>query len=477
MAVVDRKKVENVRYLFGSPSTVKSRYNQIKRTFPEGKEYLVFTEPVFIEDTNSILWSTEHQGSIINYQKLSPEDQSIAKRLLTKSIQVLLSAAEKYETDELTEFIYNCIEVPSMDNVFLVRSQGGDNVVISEWGFVSDAPGMEKGLLAKIISIIRVDMLFNVVYNDKTPAPNQKFLFEFEDQNQTHVSDVEAKIMLREVRVDEKVKAYQKDGEQIINEQSFVCYEAGRYTLIAKQYVDMLFKVVNQNNVPVSGETFTFDYRGQTVTLTADAEAKIILPQIGVGDDLIAFQTKEGNRCNDHNFICEKDKENLLRVEQEVPEIPPIPIDMSFKVLNQHDNIVPNKDFTFEFDGKTETFTSNSEGIISLPLVTAGSGIIAYQLIDDSKFNEHSFVAEPPVEGEAPKENILRVIEEAPPIYNMRFKVIDHRGEVVPNAKVKITYNNKTVEKFTDDEGYTILEDVEPQTQVKVIAIGKVKKK
>ncbi len=395
MAVVERKKVENVRYLFGSPSTSKSRYNQIKRTFPEGKEYLIFAEPVYVEETNTLIWSTEHTGSIINFQKLSPTDQSIAKRLLTSSIQTLLNAAKKYETDELTEFIYNCIEIPSMDNVFLVRGSSGDNVVLSEWGFVSDTPGMEKGLLAKIINIKRVDMIFDVVYEDKEPAKNEKFFFDFEEQTQTHISDADAKIKLLEVRVDDKVIAYQMEKEQIINEQSFICYESGRYTLTAIRKIDMVFIVKNQDDQIVPNISFNFDYNGETTTLTSDANGKMTLPQVKVGGEVAAYQIKEEQKTNDHHFICEKDKENILRivVEKEVVVAPPPP---------------------------------------------------------------------PP--------------EKEPEKFDMRFKVIDHKGREVPNAKVTITYDGKTYEKFTDEQGFTILENVTPQSVVKVKAIGKIKK-
>ena len=382
MAVIDRKKIEGVRYLFGSPSTVKSRYNQLKRTFPEGKEYLIFAEPVFVSDTNSVLWSSEHNGSIINFQKLSPTDQSIAKNLLTKSIHVLLAAAKDFDTEELTEFIYNCIEIPSMDNVFLIRGKGVDNVVLSEWGFVSDIPGMEKGLLAKIINIKRIEMNFDVVYEDKEPAKNQKFYFEFEDQTQTHISDADAKIQLDEVKLDEEVKSYQKDGDEIVNEESFICYEGGKYTLEAIRKIDMVFKVINKDDKVVKGQIFSFEHDGNTHTLTSDEHGKIILPEIKEKDEVVAYQTKDEKRYNDHNFICDKDNENILRIE-----------------------------------------------------------------------------------------------EEEDPIYNMRFKVIDPKGNIVPNAEVKIKYNGKTVEKTTDSEGYTILENVTPETQVQVKAIGKKQKK
>ncbi len=387
MSVIAQNKVENVRYIFGSPSTVKSRYNQIKRTFPEGKEYLIFAEPVFVEDTGAIIWSTEHLGSIVNFNKLSQTDQAIAKKLLTKSIQTILGAAKTFETNELTEFIYNCIEIPSMDNVYLVRGGGEDKVVLTEWGFVSDQAGMEKGLLARIINVKRVDMIFDVIFEDKTPAPNQKFFFEFEDQTQTKISDTEAKIKIEEIKIDEVVKVYQKDAETIINEQTFNCYENGKYTLIAQLRLDMTFTVLNQNNQPVPNITFTFENNGETVNLISDTSGKMTLHDIKVNDEVKTYQTIEETKTNEHAFICEKGKDYILKIEEEIP------------------------------------------------------------------------------------------VEEVPEVFNMKFKVIDHKGEPVPNAKVKIKYNGKTVEKFTDENGYTILEEVDPDTKVQVVAIGKKKKK
>jgi len=383
MKVVEQKKIEGVRYLFGSPSTVKSRYNQIKRTFPEGDEYKIFAEAVFVEDTNSIIWSTEFSGSIVNYKKLSPTDQIIANKLLTKSIQNILASAKTFETSELTDFIYNCIEIPSMENVFMVRGDGDDKVLITEWGFVSDTAGMEKGLLAKIINVKRIPMNFSIVYKDsKKPAPNIKFSFDYEEQSVEKYSDLNGNIELQDVKVDEKVKAYQKDGEQVIFEQEFICYEDGKYEIEVEQTIDMPFEVINEKDKPLSNITFTFDYSGIQKNLTSDADGNITLPEIKVGTEVAVYQTVNDEKANIHNFICENEKEYILRV------------------------ITPEE-----------------------------------------------------------------------PVYNMRFKVVDPNGDIVPNAKVKIKYDKKSTELFTDENGFAILEDVEPNTQVKVVAIGKKQKK
>ncbi|MEA3451289.1 MAG: carboxypeptidase-like regulatory domain-containing protein [Bacteroidota bacterium] len=382
MKVVEQKKIESVRYLFGSPSTVKSRYNQIKRTFPEGDEYKIFAEAVFVEDTNSIIWSTEFSGSIVNYKKLSPTDQIIANKLLTKSIQNILASAKTFETSELTDFIYNCIEIPSMENVFIIRGDGDDKVLITEWGFVSDTAGMEKGLLAKIINVKRVPMIISIVYKDtKEPASNIKFSFDYEEHTEEKYSDIDGKIELQDVKVDEKVKAYQKDEAQIINEQEFICYEDGQYEIEVERTIDMPFEVINEKNEPLASITFTFDYNGIKKNLTSDAEGNITLAEVKAGTEVAVYQTVNEEKANIHNFICENEKEYVLKVV-------------------------------------------------------------------------------------SPEE----------PVYNMRFKVVDPNGDIVPNAKVKVKYNKKSTELFTDDEGYAVLEDIEPNTQVKVVAIGKKKK-
>ncbi len=471
MAVVEHKKVENVRYIFGSPSTVKSRYNQVKRTFPEGKEYSIFAEPVFVEDTNTIIWSTDLKGSIINFSKLSPTDQAIAKRLLTNSIQTLLNAAKDFDTTELTDFIYNCIEIPSMNNVYLVRGAGQDSVVLSQWGFVSDVPGMEKGLLARIVNVKRVPMLFNVIFEDKEPAKNQKFYFEYEDNHVSHFSDADAKIQLEEVKVDDQVKTYQKEGETIIGLQNFTCYEGGRYTLVAVRYIDMVFTVLDQFDRTVAGQPFIFDYQGKQNSIISNNEGKITLPNIRVGLDVLAYQKNGEAVSNEHKFICEKGKDNILRVT--VEEVAPVllDLDMPFVVLNQEDKPVQGQIFTFDVNGKQTTLTSDAQGRITLRQVKEKSSVIAFQTKEGNRVNDQNFICE------KDKENILRVVQEANPTFNMRFKVIDPKGNTVPNAQVKVQYAGKTANLVTDDEGYAVLENVTPKTEVKVMAIGEIKKK
>ena len=58
-----------------------------------------------------------------------------------------------------------CIEIPDMNDIYLIKNQGDKNVVLTQWGFISDMPGAEKGLLEKIINTKKIPMVFNVVFN------------------------------------------------------------------------------------------------------------------------------------------------------------------------------------------------------------------------------------------------------------------------------------------------------------------------
>ena len=379
MAVILQKKVENVRYLFGSPETSQSRYSQIKRTFFDNKLYELFAEPIYSAPTNTIMWSTDIVGTAVSYNKLTPTDQTIAQKLLTSNIDKILNSAKQYNDEILIEFIYQCIEIPSMDNVYLIRTKEGDRVVITQWGFVSDVPGDEKGLLAKIIAIKRTDVVFKIVYDDNKnePAPNQMFFFELEGQTLSRISDAEGKILLSDVIVDQQIKVYRKENDNVVDEQSFFCYENGKYVLSVPRLVDMTFKVINQFEKPVAAITFTFESNGHSTTLTSDAQGKIILPKQKFNEPVLAYQIKEEQRINEQSFVCAKDPTqiNYLKIleEQPVVETPPPPLEeeekkyqMKIKVVDKNNVVVPNALVKLEYLNKVVEKTSDENGYVFL---------------------------------------------------------------------------------------------------------------
>lgn len=391
MNTIITKELKDVRYALGSAETAKSRYNQIKGTFPEGNEYRIFAEPII--QGNRFTWTTEYQGMILNYTQLTPQEQSNAKDLLTAQIKKLLGAAKSYQDNSLTEFLMKCIEIPDMKDIFIVRHNNEDKVVLTQWGFMSDAPGAEKGLLEKIINAKRVPMIFSVIYQDETIAAGIEIHFEYEGKKEIHKSDENGRITIDKVKVESYVKAYELEKDQQTNLHTFTCYEYGTYQIKVLKRFDMKFKVIDSNQQIRSGERFYFVYNGEEETITSDGSGIMILPAIKLETEVKVYQLIENKEENTNRFICQKDKDEYLIIIQ-VPliEVPVVPVDI-------------------------------------------------------------------------------------PKNYKMRFKVVDDKDQIIPNAEITVKYSGKTAKVFTDEFGYAEIEGVEPGTQVNVIAKGEKKKK
>ena len=380
MNIIITKKIENVRYTHGSPDAAKAIFNQIKGTFPKGNEYRIFSEPIILEDGRKISWTTEYKGKAINFDKLSKEEQNKANKMLRTQIKKLFDASKKFEDTALTDFLYQCIEIPDLNNIYLIRKGMEEHLVLTEWGFVSDVPGAERGLLAKIINTLRIPMLFTVVYNDDDSiAPGKEINFEFEDEKEIHKSNDKGQIIVDEVKIDEVVKAFQLEDNKPINVQTYKCYEEGRYKIKVPRIIDMKFKVINNKKVVLPNQTFIFTYNDQKITLTSDANGTMLLPKMFAETEVKAHQIIEEKEAHINRFVCEKDTEEYLIIIKE-------------------------------------------------------------------------------------------------DVYNMRFKVIDNKDNIIRNAEIKVKYEGKTATLFSDKDGYAVLEDVEPGTKVEVVATKKKKK-
>lgn len=386
MAVVLQKKIENVRYLFGNPDTAMSRYAQLKRIFQENDMYKIFCEPLYSEATNSIIWNTDIEGNALPYAKLTIQDQNYVQKLLSNKISQLIDYAKKIGDSNLLEFVLSAIEIPSINSVYLIKAKDGDKVVLTQWGFVSDQPGDEKGILAKIIAIKRTDIQFYVYYEDsKTEtAPNELFYFEFEGQVLSRLSDENGLIILNDVKDQEKILVYRKDEKgNKVNVEEFVSFENAKYQLFVKRLVDLYFKVVDQNDKPLANQTFLFNFQNTTKEHASNTEGMIVIPKVPVGENIEVYQMNENEKFNVSNFVAQKEN--------------------NFYILKV---FVPQK-------------------------------------------------VEP---------------EKVEPTYQMKIKVVDKKNKPLANAFVKIFIEDKVIEKTSDEQGYVIVDDVKPNSKIKVEA-------
>jgi len=380
MNTIITKELKDVRYALGSAETAKSRYNQIKGTFPDGNEYQIFAEPII--QGNRFTWVTDYKGTIINYNQLTPQDQSKVKDLLTAQIKKLINASKTYSDNSLTEFLMKCIEIPDLKDIFVIRNNNEDKVVLTQWGFMSDIPGAEKGLLEKIINAKKVQMVVNVVYQDGSIATDTEIHFEYEGKKEIHRSNQNGQIVIEKVKVDSYVKCYEVDNNEQINHHSFTCYEFGTYQVILPLKIDMKFKVIDSNKKILAGERFYFSYKNVEETITSDANGIMILPKVKVQTEVKTNQLKENVEENVNRFICDKDKDEYLIIIQ-VPfvETPVIPIPetknykMRFKVVDDNNQIVKSAEITVKYNGKTAKLFTDEFGYAELEGVEPGTKV------------------------------------------------------------------------------------------------------
>ena len=365
----------------GSSITAHNMYRQIKATFPNSNVYKIFAEPIVLEDGKKIAWASPYEGSAINFQHLSEEDKSLAQDILSSEIGKLISEIKKFDNNEVIDFIYKCIEIPDLNDIYIVNSADGKHAVITQWGFVNDTPGAEKGLLNKFINIKKIPMRFSVVYNDDlSAAPFEDIIFEIDKKQQSAKSDENGIIELEKIKENAFVKAYEASDSEKQNIQNFTCYENGNYTIKVTPKGDMNIIVTDQNSIPQPAVEFVFEFDSRKENAVSGPDGRIVLKRLKNSTHVAAYQPSEsGAKNNLNNFIYERSK-GEYRIVIQVEELKieePKTHNMRFKVIDEKNNIIKNADVIVKYNGITKTLKTDSEGYVELTDVPLGAVVEA----------------------------------------------------------------------------------------------------
>lgn len=386
MNIIATKIINDIRYLMGSSVTAPNMYRQIKAAFPQSDVYKIFAEPIILEDGIKIAWASPYEGSAVNYQHLSDEDKSLAQDILSQEIGKLITEIKKFDNNEVIDFIYKCIEIPDLNDIYIVNSAQGKHCVITQWGFVNDTPGAEKGILNKFINIKKIPMKFQVVYSDDlTPAPFEDIIFEVDKKLQSAKSDSEGVIILEKIKENAFVKAFEASDKEKTSPQTYTCYENGNYTIKVTPKGDMNILVTDQNSVPQPGVEFTFEFDGRTEKATSDSGGRIILKRLKNSEAVSAYQMSEtGGKNNLNNFIYNRSipeykiviQVETLKVEEPEAEVPKTH-NMRFKVIDEKNNVIKNAEVIVKYNNVTKTLRTDAEGYAELTDVPVGAVVEA----------------------------------------------------------------------------------------------------
>ncbi len=382
------KETRNQRYLLGSPQSAPDIFRQIRGTLADSDLWTLFAEPVVLEGGARIAWRSPIPGKATCYQRLGNEDKGFAKSELRREVLRLQEKAKTFNDPTLEELISNCIEVPDADSLYIVDSGAKKNVVIAQWGFVMDMPGAEKGLINKFIEARKVPMQFHVYFTQNgkrvpgVPAPDTEVVFHVSGKIFAVVkSDPQGNIVLDGVKEEAKVSAYESGDTALANPQDFVCYEFGIYDVFVEPRGNMEFIIVDQNDNPLPGMEFVFEYSGISATHASDSMGKIVIGPVSDRTQVDAYQHNGSSTArNNFNSYVYDMATGIYKivVPVEAPPAPPEPQgpelgDVHIKVLDHKDQVAPNATVTVWYLDKKEVYTSDAEGFIHIAGVPVGT--------------------------------------------------------------------------------------------------------
>lgn len=455
--------ISTIRPVFsqGASENIK-RYTQLKKFFEQGKEYLVFAEPI-PAGGQKISWNTEFEGTIIPFAKLSQQEQEIAKGRLKYQVNKLYQTVIKtvkssgQNVNELFELIDSCIEIPDYNDIYVIQSSTAQkNFCIIRWGFTSDDFKAQSGLVKKLIPIKVNTIPLKAVFSNDKIAANQNINIEYLTNKFTGTTDNEGKIYLEDIPFFTKISAFQinPNTNEKTNEHNYVCDERDEFIFrIGVPNQDITFNIVDNLGKPIKNTAIFIEYQGNKIKKYTDDFGNIVLREVPVGTDI--------NLIQNENFQKKFANEQGVTNYQMIGETPKT--NMLFKVVDENNSIITNALIKFQFQGNQLERQTDSNGFILLENVIVGENVICEQIFENKNINKQNFICE--------KEKEEYLIKAKKPILSgmMSIKLVDENKAPIPNNELKLEFKGQTVKYTTNENGIVNIYDIPFGTSVKCL--------
>jgi len=235
------------------------------------------------------------------------------------------------------------------------------------------------------------------------------------------------------------------------------------------EQLDMIFVVLNKNKESLIDLPVFFEYNGKKEELISDNTGQITLKDVPVGSSVKVYQIFNDKEYNIEVNKCVKDKAQYFFVGERLFETN----DMKLKLVDDKDEIIRNADIRIklndnEFESKTDT-----DGCVFLTEIELGATVSCKQLVFGKSLPWHEVVCEKEVNeyvihgvtlSESKKESSILMT-----VVKMKFKLVDSELKPIPNAILKLEYDGKVRNKYTNQNGETSIEDIRVGSKIKVL--------
>lgn len=474
--------VSSIRPVFteGTSENIK-RYNQLKKLFENTKEYRIFAEPI-PAGGDKVAWHTEFEGKIIPFRKLDEEEQETAKGLLKTEVNKLYKTVvaiidEDNQRKRLFELIDSCIEIPDFDDIYIVQNANGlKNFCIVRWGFVNEDFNAPKHLIANLVPLKVATITIRAIKGNNKLATNEDIHFDFGGETHKYTTDEKGKIYLADVKLLEKISAYQLDeDDNKLYEQNFIVENDTELTFfignqsLPKQNVSVQTMDDNDNILP--NITMKISYDDVEFVTDSNTQGVIDLGELFVGTKVTCSQLKNDKIIKEVEFEIVQGKSIYFANIKKQKSSGTVKI----KVVDEANESIPYAEVQVKFQNGTEKyFTANENGEFEIEDMPFKEDVIFRQIINKLpqfqqiiKFTEEKRLFE--FKGKKVK---------TPLDYTkVKITVLNPHNEPIPSLKVKIENGVNEHNQITDANGNAFFNKIDCSKKIFASIEAKGKKK
>jgi hypothetical protein len=229
---------------------------------------------------------------------------------------------------------------------------------------------------------------------------------------------------------------------------------------LAAPLVDMIFVTTNENDESVIGATIYFEYLNEQIKAVSDNTGQIVLEKIPVNTEVKVYQLHNGEEYNVEINKCKKDKaQYFISVDKDFDFSY-----MKFKLVDKSGQVIRGADVRFKVEDNEFESVTDQEGCIVINDVKVGSLVECKQMIFGKSLPWHKFKCESGVDeyilhGEKPQA-FSHGAEKYDSQVRMKFRLVNSKNQPIPNAVVRLEYGDKVRNKYTNQNGEAMVDDV-----------------
>ena len=388
-------------------------------------------------------WYATGENDYVSFDKASDDDKDQA----IDELEYLRSEIKrKFETDpQLSTYKDNLLIIPNENCIFLYKdNKGQTKVILTQWGCKNPRSKMDFNPIGKIVNTPRpnrtkVEVL--VKWSDGEMAANKTFWFFNQYQGRQVSTDKESRIYLGVLKNGIQFTIADTNDRSGFEETLEVIPDQNLYTIVFPYFTSAEVMVINQLDQPVTDCEIKAVHNEEENVYKSDENGKFNISKILYNNKPLILTLNDNDEVS-HEYTLERDTNKLkFKIHQTITRNPKI------RVINKKDNTSVSE-YTVKVkisENSEADKKSDLDGFIVIPNIELDTKIIITDSND--KYNNKEYIVRL-------DENEFLFPVELPEEKFVRIKLLNLKGDFMPDHPIDVIIHGKVYNKTTDSEGY-----------------------